>query len=124
MIFYIEDDMHMTKSLVILAFERAWEVTEAATRGALSKNVFLEISQNSQENSCARVSFLIKLQVFSCEFCEISNSTFFIGHLRTAASVYIVYPYQILLSATSTSYSSHVHLKYCLIKKFYVVHLA
>ena len=41
MIFYIEDDMHMTKSLVILAFERAWEVTEAAPRGGLSKNVFL-----------------------------------------------------------------------------------
>ena len=63
MIFYIEDDMHITKSLVILAFERAWEVTEAATRGVLSKNVFLEISQNSQEKSCDRVSFLIKLQV-------------------------------------------------------------
>ena len=27
------------------------------------KKVFLEISQNSQENTCARVSFLIKLQV-------------------------------------------------------------
>ena len=26
------------------------------------KRVFLEISQNSQENTCARVSFLIKLQ--------------------------------------------------------------
>ena len=26
--------------------------------------MFLEILQNSQENSCARVSFLIKLQVF------------------------------------------------------------
>ena len=41
--------------------------------------MFLEISQNSQENACARVSFLIKLQaikketlvqVFSCEFDE------------------------------------------------------
>ena len=55
------------------------------------KKVFLEISQNSQENSCAIVSFLIKLQaspsnfikketlaqVFSCEFCEISKSNFF-----------------------------------------------
>ena len=28
----------------------------------LCKNVFLEISQNSQENTCARVSLLIKLQ--------------------------------------------------------------
>ena len=27
------------------------------------KKVFLEISQNSQENTCARDSFLIKLQV-------------------------------------------------------------
>ena len=26
------------------------------------KEVFLEISQNSQENTCARVSFLVKLQ--------------------------------------------------------------
>ena len=35
---------------------------EAATIGVLWKNVFLEISQNSQENTCARVSFLKKLQ--------------------------------------------------------------
>ena len=36
---------------------------EAATRGVLCKKVFLEVSQNSQKNACARVSFLIKLQV-------------------------------------------------------------
>ena len=36
--------------------------SEAATRGALWKKVFLKCSQNSQENTCARVSFLIKLQ--------------------------------------------------------------
>ena len=54
------------------------------------KKGVLRISQNSQENICARVSFLIKLQVqacnfikketlaqvFSCEFCEISKNTF------------------------------------------------
>ena len=38
------------------------EVTETATGGVLQEKVFLEISQNSQENTCARVSFLIKLQ--------------------------------------------------------------
>ena len=38
----------------------AW--SEAATGGVLLKKVFLEISQNSQENTCARDSFLIKLQ--------------------------------------------------------------
>ena len=37
------------------------KVAEAATRGVLKK-VFLEISQNSQENTCARVPFLIKTQ--------------------------------------------------------------
>ena len=48
--------------------------------------VFLKISQNSQENTCARVSFSIKFffikketlaQVFSCEFCEIFKNTYF-----------------------------------------------
>ena len=43
------------------------------------KNVFLEISQSSQENSCPRAyrlrpATLLKkktlAQVFSCEFCE------------------------------------------------------
>ena len=52
--------------------------------------MFLEISPNSQENTSARVSFLIKLQVacnfikkealalvFSCEFCKIFKNIFF-----------------------------------------------
>ena len=33
--------------------------TEAATEGITWKKVFLEISQNSQENTCAKLSFLI-----------------------------------------------------------------
>ena len=37
-------------------------IKEPATRGVLWEKVFLEISQNSQENTCARVSFSIKLQ--------------------------------------------------------------
>ena len=57
------------------------------------KKLFLEILQNSQENTCARASFLIKLkketlvQVFSCEFCEISKNTFFHRTPLVAASV-------------------------------------
>ena len=35
---------------------------EAVVRRCSVKKVFLEISQNSQENTCARDSFLIKLQ--------------------------------------------------------------
>ena len=69
--------------------------TEAATRSVLWKKGFFKMLQNSQENTCARVSFLIKLQakketlaqVFSCEFCNIFKNTFFTEHLRTAASV-------------------------------------
>ena len=33
------------------------ENTETATRGVLCKMVFLEVSKNSQENTCARASF-------------------------------------------------------------------
>ena len=59
-------------------------MTEAVAQRCSVNKMFLEISQNSQENTCARLSFLIKLQaeacnfikketliqVFSCEFCE------------------------------------------------------
>ena len=58
--------------------------SEAATGGVLSEKVFLEISQNLQENTCARVSFLIKLQA---QAKEISKNTLFTEHLRTTISV-------------------------------------
>ena len=38
-----------------------FQETEAATRGVLCKKVFLRISQISQENTCARVSFFKKV---------------------------------------------------------------
>ena len=42
---------------------RCFQVTsEAVVRRCSVKKVFLEISQNSEENACARVSFLINLQ--------------------------------------------------------------
>ena len=80
--------------------------TEAATGGVPWKKVFLQISQNSQENTCARVSFLIKFeglrpqvcnfiknealaQVYSCEFCEIFKNRFSTEHLWTTAFNYI-----------------------------------
>ena len=40
-----------------------WLVSEAVVQRFSVEKVFLEISQNSQENTCARVSFLTKLQV-------------------------------------------------------------
>ena len=38
------------------------ETTEAVAQRCSVKKMLLKISQNSQENTCARVSFLIKLQ--------------------------------------------------------------
>ena len=65
-----------------------------------AKKLFLELSQSSQENTCTRVSFLIKLQasakkketlvatgVFS-EFCEISDNMIFYRTPLVAASVW------------------------------------
>ena len=62
---------------------------ETVVRRYSVKKVFLQISQNSRENTCARVSFLITLQASGCnfikkealaqalfiEFCEISKNT-------------------------------------------------
>ena len=83
----------------------------------MQEKMFLEISQNSQENTCARVSFLKKLlapaallkktlaQVFSYEFCEISKNTFFTEHLRTTASELL-----------SNFFSSELYFRYVLFK--------
>ena len=65
------------------------------------EKVFLKNSQNSQENNCTGISYFSKgaglrpatllkktlcAQVFSCKFCEIFKSTFFIEHMVAAAS--------------------------------------
>ena len=78
-----EDSIHLTVSslqklvLFTLLTRVSWKiklgklhidqkcfVTEAATRSVPCKTVFLEISQNSQENTCDRVSSLIKFQAW------------------------------------------------------------
>ena len=44
--------------------------TLLATWDVLKENMFLEISKNSQENACAKVSFLIKLQAWGTPFLQ------------------------------------------------------
>ena len=58
-----------------------------------AEKVFWEIPQNSQENTYAKVSFLINFikkealaQVFSCELREISKNTFLYGTPPIVAS--------------------------------------
>ena len=68
----------ITSAIFRRLFEFVWDIkvhTEAATRGVLYKKVFLKILQNSQENTCARASFLIN-------FIKIPvNFVFFTEHL-------------------------------------------
>ena len=80
----------------------SYQGVKAVVRRCSAKKVFLEIWQNSQENTCIRISFLIKLQakacnfikketltqVFPCEFCEISTNTVSYKTTRLAASVH------------------------------------
>ena len=80
--------------LLLTVIALGFKEKEVVQRSSVKK-VFLEISQNLQENACVRVSFLIKLQTFcnfsrketvthllSCEFCEISTE-----QLQMTASV-------------------------------------
>ena len=48
------------------------------------KKMLRVILQNTQKKICAGISFL----VFSCEFCETCNITFFAEQHRTTASEY------------------------------------
>ena len=70
--------------------------SEAATRGVLFKQGFVKISQNSQENTCARVSKKEALgQVFSCEFCEILRTPFLqntSGRLLLIGAILDIFP--------------------------------
>ena len=64
-----------------------------------SKQMFLKILQNLQENVCARVSFIVKLQAasnfikketpadFPMNFAEIVRTPFITEHPQTTASV-------------------------------------
>ena len=86
----------LTQALIIV--ENLWEITcdvflctEVVTWRCSVENVSLKFLQNSQENTCARISFLISwwpeagsfiekeslAQVFSYEFCEMFKKTFF-----------------------------------------------
>ena len=65
-------------------FKPVFHCIETATRRCSVKKVFLKISQNSEKNTCVRLSFLISCrpkacnfikketptQVFFCNFCE------------------------------------------------------
>ena len=59
---------------------QAFVLSEAVAQRRSVKKVFLEISQNSQENTCVRVSFLIKLQAWGLNFAKFLRAPFFAEH--------------------------------------------
>ena len=82
--------------------DTTYYVQKQSSRGVLWKKMFVEISQNSWENTCARVSFLIKLQTLGLKLYlkrdsgigvfpwifEISKNIFFYRTPLVAASVF------------------------------------
>ena len=87
---YFQNALNFRELTQIIVILYVIEVRTSHHRYSI-KNVFLEIWQNSQENTVAIVSFLIKMdasfiekesltQVFFCEFCEISKNIFFTEH--------------------------------------------
>ena len=64
--------------------------SEAVVQRCSVKKKFLEILQNSLENTCAKVCNFNKketlAQVSSCQFCEICKNTFFYRTPLVAAS--------------------------------------
>ena len=56
-------------------------MTETATADVLQENVFLKISKNSQENTCARASFLTKLQTRPATLLKKRLAQVFSGYL-------------------------------------------
>ena len=73
-----------------------WHALEEAVAQTCSlKKMFLEISQNSQENACdgAACNFIKKetlAQAFSCKCYEISKNSFFYRTPLVAASVPVI----------------------------------
>ena len=60
-----------------------WFILEAVVQECSVKKVFLEISENSQENPCARVSFLIKLQAGPRSRLAWDQIKYWWNHLKT-----------------------------------------
>ena len=81
----------MSAVIQLILHQKHLDRTEAVVWGCSVEKVFLEISQNLQENTCVRVSFLIKLQASKRDTCfpvscEISKNSFPYRTLLVVAS--------------------------------------
>ena len=65
------------------------DILEAVSRRYFLKKVFLEILQNSQENVCARASFLIEIFEFPVSFAKFLRTPFLREHLRWLLLIFV-----------------------------------
>ena len=88
---------------------------EAVVQRCSVKKVFLEISQNAQENTCGRISFLIKLQAsrkFQANFIKKPSSTEFIEHLWLLLLRLIICSVKVLCIWDENSFIKNFHTNY------------
>ena len=96
---------------------------EAVVQRCSVKRVFSEISQNPQENTCARVSFLIKLQAsrpqvrlsrrcFPVNFEKFLRTPFFIEHLWWLLLSYCKVDNMFTVLKTNTSNHNFTNFSY------------
>ena len=71
---YTHYKVFMNELFFNIAEKHVTDFVEAVIQRCSVKKVFLEISQNLQENTCARVSFLIKLQALRLQLYEKRDS--------------------------------------------------
>ena len=102
---------------------------EAVVRRCSVKKVHIKISQNSQKNTCARVSFLIKLQASILlkkrlwhRCCPLNSekilrTPFFIEHLRWP-QVYWFFFFNMLLETILQKTTPEMYINYTVINRF------
>ena len=96
--------------------------------------MILYIQQNLQENTCTKISFLVKLlevcnftkkepltQVFSSDFCKILKNIFFTEQLRVTASdtrmqVFVIHNLNLSFQFVT------INFKFCLLQIFTLAH--
>ena len=90
--------LHSSITMAAGSMDRCISKTRSSHRRCSLKKVFLQISENSQESACARVSFLIKLQARgqwsmvpvgnkAKHLSPVNNTTKTIHHHQTILSV-------------------------------------
>ena len=118
----LETCINVSMTLELISHRESWLPVKAVAQRCFVKTVLLEILQNSQENTCARVFFLIKLRALVCnfikkeslalvflyEFCEIFKNNYCYGTSPVAAFVPGRFSRFLVFSVSCSSFAHEV----------------